>query len=160
LPEIELPDRSAMNELAGAIQAAEATAFHRDWMRRWPDRYSADVLAKLRSGLEVLAVDYLRALDDRRRLRVAVDEALGGWDSLLLPATAVVAPRLDGPEEREALLRFTRPFSLTGQPSIVIPAPAAGLSVGIQLVGRFGADADLAAVAAALEQTWPARPAY
>ena len=154
LPEVKLPDRIVMNELGGTIQAAEATTFHRDWMRRWPDRYSADVLAKLAAGLEVRAVDYLRACEERNRVRDAVQAALDGWDALVLPATAVVAPRLDGPEERDALLRFTRPFSLTGHPCIVIPAPAAGLPVGIQLVGRAGADGQLAAVAAALEASW------
>jgi Asp-tRNA(Asn)/Glu-tRNA(Gln) amidotransferase A subunit family amidase len=83
-----------------------------------------------------------------------VEEALGDCDALVLPATSVVAPAVDAPEERAALLRFTRPFSLTGHPSIVIPAPAAGLAVGIQLVGKAGADFRLAEVARVLERSW------
>jgi aspartyl-tRNA(Asn)/glutamyl-tRNA(Gln) amidotransferase subunit A len=43
LPGVALPDRAHMSDLAITIQSAEATAFHRDWMRRFPDRYSADV---------------------------------------------------------------------------------------------------------------------
>jgi aspartyl-tRNA(Asn)/glutamyl-tRNA(Gln) amidotransferase subunit A len=154
LPAIELPERTRMSELAVTIQAAEATAFHLDWMRRWPDRYSPDVLTRLNAGLEVKAVDYLRAQEERVRIREQVEEALGIWDALVLPATAIVAPPLRKPEQRDGLLRFTRPFSLTGHPCVVIPAPVTGLPVGIQLVGRIGADARLAEVAYALEQSW------
>ncbi len=156
LPRVPLPDRAQMAEAAVTIQAAEASAFHRDWVRRWPDRYSAEVLAKLEAGLDVRAVDYLRALEERVRLRGLLEEALEGRDALVLPATAVIAPPIDAPEAREALLRFTRPFSLTGHPCIVIPAPTAGLPVGIQLVGGLGAEAGLAVVAMALERSWDA----
>lgn len=154
LASVELADLGRMNELAITIQAAEATAFHLDWMRRWPDRYGPDVLARLEAGLEVRAVDYLLAREERARLRETVEAVLGDLDALVLPATAVVAPAVDAPEERAALLRFTRPFSLTGHPSIVIPAHAAGLAVGIQLVGRAGGESRLAEVARVLELSW------
>jgi Asp-tRNA(Asn)/Glu-tRNA(Gln) amidotransferase A subunit family amidase len=154
LPGVALPDRVHMSDLAITIQSAEATALHRDWMRRFPDRYSADVFARLKAGLEVLAVAYPLARQEVARIRQAVEDALGGWDALILPATAVVAPPLTAPEARDALLRFTRPFSLTGHPCIVIPAPVTGLPVGIQIVGRIGTDARLAEVALALERSW------
>jgi Asp-tRNA(Asn)/Glu-tRNA(Gln) amidotransferase A subunit family amidase len=83
-----------------------------------------------------------------------VEEALAGLDALILPATAVVAPPVHAPEVRDPLLRFTRPFSLTGHPVIVIPAPTQGLPVGIQVVGHHGRDAELIGVAGALEQEW------
>jgi aspartyl-tRNA(Asn)/glutamyl-tRNA(Gln) amidotransferase subunit A len=49
----------------------------------------------------------------------------------------MVAPPIDsGNEVREPLSRFTRPFNTTHQPVAVLPAPADGLPVGIQVVGR------------------------
>jgi Asp-tRNA(Asn)/Glu-tRNA(Gln) amidotransferase A subunit family amidase len=107
-----------------------------------------------KTGLEVRAVDYLLARQEVARIRQGVEDALGRWDALVLPATAVVAPPLSAPEARDALLRFTRPFSLTGHPCIVIPAPVTGLPVGIQVVGRIGTDARLAEIAFALERSW------
>ncbi len=154
LASVGLPDLVRMHELAITIQSAEATAFHRDWMRRWPDRYGPDVLARLEAGIEVRAVDYLLAREEIAGLREAVQAALDDCDALVLPATTVVAPAADAPEDRAALLRFTRPFSLTGHPAIVIPAPAAGLAVGIQLVGKIGGDLRLAEVARTLERSW------
>ena len=46
------------------------------------------------------------------------------------------------------------PFNLTGQPAISIPCgwTAAGLPVGVQLVGRRNQDIDVLQVAHALEQ--------
>ncbi|MDP9233375.1 MAG: amidase [Actinomycetota bacterium] len=154
LSPIALPDRSMMTATLGTIQMAEASAFHREWLSRWPERYSSDLQHKLERGLGISAVDYLQALDEQERFRLLVDIALTPWDALILPATAVVAPKLSGPELREPLLRFTRPFSLTGHPVIVIPAATTGLPVGIQIVGRHGRDQQLIAVASHLERIW------
>jgi Asp-tRNA(Asn)/Glu-tRNA(Gln) amidotransferase A subunit family amidase len=154
LPEVTLPDPALFAQTAVTIQSGEAAAFHRDWMRAGAERYGADVRAKLEAALEVRAADYVRACDERPALTEAVEQVLAEVDALVLPATAMTAPPLDGPEHREELLRFTRPFSLTGHPCIVIPAPAAGPPVGIQLVGKHGSDARLAEVAHLLLRSW------
>jgi Asp-tRNA(Asn)/Glu-tRNA(Gln) amidotransferase A subunit family amidase len=79
--------------------------------------------------------------------------AMEGFDALLVPATAIVAPAVDaGNEVREPLSRFTRPFNTTGQPVVTIPAPVRGLPVGMQVVGRTNADALRAALW--LEREW------
>jgi Asp-tRNA(Asn)/Glu-tRNA(Gln) amidotransferase A subunit family amidase len=76
-----------------------------------------------------------------------------GIDALVLPATAIVAPMLEGSNDaREPLTRFTRPFNTTGQPVVVLPAPVRGLPVGIQVVGKTN-EATLRA-ALWLEQEW------
>jgi aspartyl-tRNA(Asn)/glutamyl-tRNA(Gln) amidotransferase subunit A len=156
LPSIALPDRTAMRDVLAAIQPPESAAFHREWLARWPERYSDDLRHKLQVGMGVAAVDYLRAREEQVGMRALVEEALAPWDALLLPATAVVAPPVHAPEVRDPLLRFTRPFSLTGHPVIVIPAPTHGLPVGIQVVGHHGRDAELIQVATALEHEWGA----
>jgi aspartyl-tRNA(Asn)/glutamyl-tRNA(Gln) amidotransferase subunit A len=156
LPVIALPDRSLMTATLGTIQMAEASAFHREWLSRWPEKYSSDLQRKLERGFGIAAVDYLQACEEQERLRTMLEDALTPCDALVLPATAVVAPRLEGPELREPLLRFTRPFGLTGHPVMVIPVATTGLAVGIQVVGHHGRDQDLIAVASHLERTWGA----
>jgi Asp-tRNA(Asn)/Glu-tRNA(Gln) amidotransferase A subunit family amidase len=77
-----------------------------------------------------------------------------GIDAILLPATACVAPAIGDNVDTQPLVRFTRPFNLTGQPVFCLPAPVSGLPVGIQVVGHFGRDAELVRVAAGLEREW------
>jgi len=52
---------------------------------------------------------------------------------------------------------FLPVFNATGQPAISLPLhmSAEGLPIGMQLVGRFGAEALLLRVAAQLEQARP-----
>jgi aspartyl-tRNA(Asn)/glutamyl-tRNA(Gln) amidotransferase subunit A len=154
LPEIPFPALVDLENLYRSVFLTEAAAFHRDWIERYPDRYGPDVLTVLRRGLEIPGVEYVQAIRQREAARAAVESAMEGWDAVLLPAAARVAPPLGTEGVRERLLRFTRPFSFTGQPSISVPAPTAGLPVGIQVIGRFGRDAELCQVAWALELAW------
>jgi Asp-tRNA(Asn)/Glu-tRNA(Gln) amidotransferase A subunit family amidase len=158
LQEIGFPSRDELFHVAQTIQRAEATAFHRPWIERWPERYGSEVLEKLTAGLDVRAVDYLDARREQRRMRIAARRAMRDVDAILTPATACVAPPVDAGEVREPLTRFTRPFSLTGQPVVVLPAPVSGLPVGIQIVGRRGEDAALVDIAIALEEEWNGGP--
>jgi aspartyl-tRNA(Asn)/glutamyl-tRNA(Gln) amidotransferase subunit A len=87
---------------------------------------------------------------------------MAGADLLLLPAAGIPAPRIgeeivrvDGATlpAAVALVRFMAPINVTGQPAISLPAgfDADGLPLGVQLVGRPFADAELVRAAAALE---------
>jgi aspartyl-tRNA(Asn)/glutamyl-tRNA(Gln) amidotransferase subunit A len=143
------------------IVLPEASAYHARTLETCPERYSPGVRLRLEMGRYVLAEDFVRAMTLRARLREAVDDALDGVDALLLPALAITAPPLgassvevDGAREpiRAVMLRLTQLFNITGHPAIALPAgSAAGLPVGMQLVGRHGRTADLLALAAAVE---------
>ncbi len=154
LPEIELPSLDAMQRACLDIMLSEAAAFHKPWMDTRPDDYGPDVLARLRTGLAVTGVDYVRAIKDRERMREQVARAMRGLDAILLPSTASVAPLIAPEVDTQPLVRFTRPFNLTGQPVFALPAPIDGLPVGIQVIGHAGRDIELAAVAAGLERAW------
>src|SRR5207237_10116317 len=78
--------------------------------------------------------------------------AMRGLDAILLPSTACVAPLIAAEVDTSPLVRFTRPFNLTGQPVFSLPAPVDGLPVRIQVIGNVGRDVELAAVAAGLER--------
>ncbi len=153
LAEIEFVDRDRLFRCGLTILLYEAAQYHRRWAQECPDKYGPDVLALIKRGFDVSTSDYESALEERRRLeRLAVD-AMRGVDAMIVPASAIVAPSVDaGLEVREPLSRYTRPFNTTHQPVAVLPAPAAGLPVGIQVVGRTNAETLRAALW--LEREW------
>jgi aspartyl-tRNA(Asn)/glutamyl-tRNA(Gln) amidotransferase subunit A len=156
VPEVPFVDRKELFDVGLTILLFEAAAFHRRWATECPEKYGADVLALIRRGLEVPAGDYERAIAARPRLREEAQVAMQDIDALILPATAITAPFVNaGGEVREPLARFTRPFNTTGQPVVALPAPADGLPVGIQVVGKTNSDA--IGVAATLEREWRGR---
>jgi Asp-tRNA(Asn)/Glu-tRNA(Gln) amidotransferase A subunit family amidase len=155
LPEVAFVKRELLHSVGLTILLVEAAVYHRRWAAEFPEKYGADVIGHIRRGLEVLAVDFDEAMVALPRLRQDAMRAMEGIDALVLPATAIVAPTLDaGTEVREPITRFTRPFNTTGQPVVTLPAPARGLPVGIQVVGRTNSGAITAA--AWLEKRWKA----
>lgn len=102
------------------------------------------------------------ALREGERLQGRVDRLWDDVDVLVLPATATLPPRADALENL-GLVRtmwrnaawgpYTGTFNASGHPALVLPAlhTAAGMPVGVQLVGPHGSDALLLALAAALE---------
>lgn len=155
ITEIDFPGFAELGGPGTVILESEALTLHRRWVESTPESYGADVLANLRRGYDRSAIDYLEALDAQRRLRQEVAQAMEGWDALLVPATPRVAPLItDSEGVRPLLTRYTRPFNVTGQPVVTIPAPASGLPVGVQVIAAWGADALAARVAAAFEDAW------
>jgi aspartyl-tRNA(Asn)/glutamyl-tRNA(Gln) amidotransferase subunit A len=156
LPEIELPSRDSLFQVGLTILLFEAGAYHRKWAAEVPDKYGADVLRLIKRGFEVPDADYQKALVERQRLEDATLAAMDGYDAVLVPATAIVAPpESSAYEVREPLSRFTRPFNTTHQPVAVLPAPSEGLPVGIQVAGHRNAETLRAA--AWLENKWRRR---
>jgi len=153
LRQVDFLDRGALFEVGLTILLFEAAAYHRRWATESPEKYGDDVLRLIRRGFEVSPDEYEKAFAERRKLGAAANQALSEVDALVLPATAIVAPPVEaGPEVREPLSRFTRPFNTTHQPAAVIPAPVHGLPVGIQVVGR--GNSETLRAAAWLERSW------
>jgi aspartyl-tRNA(Asn)/glutamyl-tRNA(Gln) amidotransferase subunit A len=65
-----------------------------------------------------------------------------GFDLLIVPTLSFVAPRCPRTSVpvREAMIRFTLPFSALGWPALSLPAGPAedGLLASVQIVGRAG----------------------
>jgi Asp-tRNA(Asn)/Glu-tRNA(Gln) amidotransferase A subunit family amidase len=153
IPEIDFGDRETLHQTGLSILLYEAAQYHRKWATETPEKYGADVLRLIRLGFDVTETDYRHALTSRAQLAKEAMRKMDGVDALILPATAIVAPPIDaGHEVREPLSRFTRPFNTTHQPVAVLPAPVAGLPVGIQVAGTTNAGALRAA--AWLERAW------
>ena len=153
IPELDLGDREKLHQAGLTILLFEAAEYHRKWATEMPEKYGADVLRMIRLGFEVAETDYRAAIASRAALADEAIRKMEDVDAVILPATAIVAPSIDaGQEVREPLSRFTRPFNTTHQPVAVLPAPADGLPVGIQVAGKTNA-ATLRA-AAWLERSW------
>ncbi len=159
LPRIDFPSWKELEDVFQPILFAEATSYHLQWLRERPEDYSDDVRSTLELGRRVSGAGYLWALRQRNRMRDDVERALGRYDVVLVPNTLIVAPPIGEQHVREKLLRYTRPFSLSGHPVVTLPAPSTGLPVGVQIVGRYGQDEALLRVAAALEARWEHRGA-
>jgi aspartyl-tRNA(Asn)/glutamyl-tRNA(Gln) amidotransferase subunit A len=170
--EIPLPKIHHAGPASFAIIASEATAYHEPYLRSRAAEYGEDVRARLTTGQFVLAHQYLKAQRARQVIRAEVDAALARVDALLTPATPVPAPRLDEREitvdgvtedARWWLIRCTRPINVTGHPALSVPCglTAAGLPIGLQLVGRPFDEATLLRLghafesASSLKRRWP-----
>lgn len=153
VPEIAFVDRMPLFRNALTILMVEATAYHRRWAAEHPESYGPDVLEHIRRGAEIPESQYREAVASAADLRAEARAAMADVDALLLPATAIVAPPVtSGNEVREPMARYTRPFNMSGQPVVALPAPVRGLPAGMQVVGRTNALA--LAAAAWLEAQW------
>jgi len=116
------------------------------------------------------ALDYIGANATRQALWETTRKFFEDYDLLLTPTIAVPPFRAgeEGPREvngrsveRFGWTPFTYPFNLTGNPALTIPAgfTAAGLPVGLQIVGRRFDEATVLRAGAAFEavQPWAAQ---
>ncbi len=141
---------------------AEASAVHNRWIRTRPRAYGADVRIRLQLGALVAGADYVLAQRMRGRLRAAVGRVFENVDVLLLPTTPITAPVIgdrtvrwrSGDEPVDgALVRLTAPFNLTGLPALSVPfGRAAGLPVGVQVVGQWMDEGRVLAVGRLIEE--------
>jgi len=141
---------------------AEASALHARWIRSRPRSYGADVRIRLQLGALVGGADYVLAQRMRTRIRAAMSRAFRDVDVLLLPTTPITAPVVgertvrwrSGEEPVDgALVRLTAPFNLTGLPALSVPfGVAAGLPVGVQVVGQWNDEARVLAVGGLIEE--------
>lgn len=145
---VDLPDVDSWNAAATMIIASEAAALHGNWLRTRPQDYSAQVRARLESGLTVPATAYIDSL----RLRGVALEAFcravfSKVDVLHAPVVGFQTPTIaetdvGGGPKLPALMaqltRLTRPGNFLGVPVLSVPAgfTKAGMPVGMQLLGR------------------------
>lgn len=134
--------------------------------RAWEGAVDAGSAEAIRAGLAYSAADYIAAQDRVRALRFNLGEAFERWDVILTPSSAALAwpaekvyPEvIDGrPAQPRDHAAFTGFVNATGYPAISIPCDPSpeGLPVGFQIVGRFGGEDLLFALAAQYERAHP-----
>ena len=124
------------------MEAEIAVNLGREW-EKGRDRLSASLQARIESGREVRALDYLRALARIPQLNESFDELFAQrYDAILTPAAAGTAPEgLDSTGDPA----FCTLWTLCGMPALSVPLMqgANGLPLGVQLVGPRHGDARL-----------------
>lgn len=109
-------------------------------------------------GARLRADEYVEAMESRAALAAHVEELFRSWDVLVTPTMPIDAfdAGLEVPpgwttRRWMSWTPFTYPFNITGNPAISVPCgtSAAGLPVGLQIVGRRGGDDLVLRVAAA-----------
>jgi aspartyl-tRNA(Asn)/glutamyl-tRNA(Gln) amidotransferase subunit A len=143
------------------VARAETYAYHRPWLDKTPERYQPDTLRRIRTGEAVTGADYVDRWRDLQRMRRAAPALFADVDLVVMPTTPVPAPsvaelaaRPDELRPRElVLMRNTRMFDVLGTSGISVPCgtTAAGLPIGLQIIGAPGADAAVLRLAAAYE---------
>jgi Asp-tRNA(Asn)/Glu-tRNA(Gln) amidotransferase A subunit family amidase len=155
LPKVEPVAFPLPGDVNPAFQA-EAAAVHRDLFARHADRHGENVRRKLEAAFAASEEEVAASIAEREAYRDRAFEALDGFDVLLTPTMAMVAPPvgLGDLALRERMIQLTRPFNATGWPALAVPCGAAedGLPASIQVVGRPGKDALVLAVGAQLER--------
>jgi aspartyl-tRNA(Asn)/glutamyl-tRNA(Gln) amidotransferase subunit A len=160
---VELPEQRQLTAACQFVLAVEAAAFHKRWLIERPQDYGAQVLMRLQNGLAMPAVSYLEAMRWRGPALAAHLAATAGVDAVLAPVAPAAAPTIaesdvgnspDAEAMIQRLTRFTRPVNYLGLPSLAIPAgfTAAGLPVGMQLIGRPFDEATLLRAGAAFQR--------
>jgi aspartyl-tRNA(Asn)/glutamyl-tRNA(Gln) amidotransferase subunit A len=142
------------------LMASEASAYH--YTRPWNTdvQYGRRIGALLAAGQTVSAKSYIRAQRIRATLRSLYLDALSveQRDAIVTAATPGAAPEgLDSTGDPS----FNAPWTQFGFPAITLfgGLDPQGLPLGVQLVGRPGADGELLGTAAWCENVLGAAPA-
>ena len=138
---------------------AEIYAYHRDRVARAPELFQPDTLHRILSGADVDTATYLAKRHELEQLRQTADALFSEADLFVTPTSAAVAFDVAGPprgfDELRAIelttLRNTRPFNALALPALSVPCgfTAAGLPIGMQIVGPRGGEGRVLALAQA-----------
>jgi amidase len=174
-PQQELSDLWCRLITPGSLHAFELfKAGGIDLLADHRDDLPPEFLNWFERGLSYSTLDLLRDQALRSEIYHAIQGVLNRYDLLITPTLACTAARnaddgnTVGPstvagETVDPLIGWclTYPINFTGHPAASIPAGLAdGLPVGMQIVGRRYADADVLAASAVFERLRPWRQTY
>jgi len=161
LVEITMP---GLNEIPAmhakaTLAAAEAYAWHRPILAAAADRYDPRVRSRIERGASMTAADYIDLLQRRAQLQADVLGQLDGFDAMVMPSVAVVAPTLaevaddaDFTRWNMLILRNTTVGNLLDMCSISIPCHQPGTGpVGLMLSAPPMADKRLLSIGRGVE---------
>ncbi len=160
---VELPEAEAARAWfrAGGLAATELYAFLVDAL---PDRIeSLDPVVRDRvTGVAAQpAHEYVARVTEMQRLADAADARFDGFDAWLAPTCAGTPAEVSALDDLEAYrranmlaLRNTSIVNCLGQCAVTVPIAldAAGMPVGLQIIGRRGDDVRLLAIARSVER--------
>jgi aspartyl-tRNA(Asn)/glutamyl-tRNA(Gln) amidotransferase subunit A len=128
----------------------EVADVHRELFAEHRDAYGDNVRTKVERCLAVTDAEYEGAAKRRGEYRERAEQALNGFDLLIVPTLGLEPPPVDIDEAtvREAMIRFTLPFNCLGWPALSLPVG----DTSVQIVGRAGDDGLVLAAGLSLER--------
>ena len=148
------------------LQTSESYAYHANFVSRSPELYQAETLNRIRKGEDIISEEVENRRRELQKMRTEIGRVFEKVDVLVTPTTPVAAPaivelkqNLDLLRPRELLLlRNSRPANMWGLPAISVPCgfTAAGLPIGLQIIGPHWREDRVIQIAYAYEQatTW------
>ena len=141
----------------GMITAVEAFHNHGRFYKNPDLPMDEDVRARMLLGEHYRAHDYFRILQQRKETMATFDDAMQGFDALVMPTSASTAPPLTDVDQAVSPGYFTRPFNFLEMCGLSLPINLAsdGMPTSLQIVGKAHDEAMCFRVGAALEQDLP-----
>jgi aspartyl-tRNA(Asn)/glutamyl-tRNA(Gln) amidotransferase subunit A len=163
---VELPSLADFHACGRIIILSEAYAIHRRWIASNPELYGEFFRLRTRLGAFISADQYVDALRWRRVLAASLVEKMADLELVLTANQNGPAETFENSQQDYHFFgksSLTMPANISGQPALTIRGGFAknGLPIGIQLIGRSFADADLLRVGHQFEQarsdlhSWP-----
>ena len=153
------------------LYQANFAVFCAPFLAQWQNRMDPVTLAFMQRGAGFTLADFRNAEFARTRLFRAMQALFERYDMLVTPTMARTALPADFDAANDDVIidgekcGITRqgwtspqyPFNLTGHPAVTLPSGFGddGLPTGVQVVGRWGAEADILRVGALLERARP-----
>jgi len=120
------------------------------------DQQADEVQMWLRVYSDITDADYEAAQNLQRSVTSLVNEVMAEWDVLVCPSIRVAAGSWDRADTEDRLDRVGNLvlWDITGQPSLTLPCGWSqdGMPLGLLINGRFGEDAVVLRLGAAVEQ--------
>ena len=159
IDEVTLPISAHSGAVFLATADVDAATFHMEWLKARGDLYDWSTRTRLESASLTPATTYIRAQRARTLVKNELMSALEDHDVIVLPASPTLAPpiaqstgspggyyqgRLDLGRRQ-----YTSPAALAGLPAISVPCgfSDSDLPIGVQIIGRPFAEADLLRIA-------------
>lgn len=145
LREVTFPDSAAVVDDWFEVCAVQAAHVHANAYAADPSAYGPALSGCIEAGRAMTGTAYHDALLRRAEYAGRIDALFDAVDLLLLPVFASLLPEAKTAEDMDAglihaLHRFTCPFTLSGHPSLVLPAgrDGRGAPLAVQIVApRF-----------------------
>lgn len=136
---------------------SDGAAFHRDRLKEHPEMFGDDIRRRLMDGAKTSSIEYALARRTQVEVRKRCETFFESHDFLMVPTTPITAPTIEGNdavEQAARLTRFTAPFNLAGLPALSIPCgfTKSGLPIGLQIISRAWAEANVLNAGYAFEQ--------
>ena len=155
--EVDLPGFGRAHDHASVMIFADACAFHADRLRKSPERFDPQVLARMSMGLELTGVQYAEAVQARVRWQAELRQLFKNVDLLASPTVHTPVPPIDDDKSLYAATRDATRNTYAGA-FAQIPGPsvpcgfADGMPVGLQLEGPWWSEPALLRVGFAYQQ--------